>query len=90
MRYIRVTTAETLYRSYLVAIDEEQDECDASEAVLNGEVDFFHDEFGVDGEEVIETEEVLESELLDTMKNTERDGWTLNTIKELTPVAQSS
>ena len=46
MKYQLVTTEATVYARYLVAIEDDQDEQDAVEAVFMGEVDQFDDEFG--------------------------------------------
>jgi hypothetical protein len=86
MKYQLVTTEATVYARYLVAIEDDQDEQDAVEAVFMGEVDQFDDEFGC--EDLVDNETVDDEEILRLMKWTHMGDWSLKTIKEMTHVAQ--
>lgn len=86
MKYQLVTTEATVYARYLVAIEDDQDEQDAVEAVFMGEVDQFDDEFGC--EDLVDNETVTDEEILQLMKWTHMSDWSLKTIKEMTHVAE--
>ena len=86
MKYQLVTTEATVYARYLVAIEDDQNEQDAVEAVFMGEVDQFDDEFGC--EDLVDNETVTDEEILRLMKWTHMGDWSLKTIKEMTHVAQ--
>jgi len=86
MRYQLVTTEATVYSRYLVAIEDDQDEQDAVEAVFMGEVDPFDDEFSC--EDLVDNETLTDEEILRLAKWTHMDGWSVNTIKEATVVAE--
>ena len=86
MKYQLVTTEATVYARYLVAIEDDQDEQDAVEAVFMGEVDQLDDEFGC--EDLVDNETVDDEEILRLAKWTHMDGWSLAAIKETTHVAQ--
>lgn len=86
MKYQLVTTEATVYARYLVAIEDDQNEQDAVEAVFMGEVDQFDDEFGC--EDLVDNETVTDEEILQLMKWTHMGDWSLKTIKEMTHVAQ--
>jgi len=86
MKYQLVTTEATVYARYLVAIEDDQDEQDAVEAVFMGEVDQFDDEFGC--EDLVDNETVDDEEILRLMKWTHMGDWSLKAIKETTHVAQ--
>lgn len=86
MKYQLVTTEATVYARYLVAIEDDQNEQDAVEAVFMGEVDQFDDEFGC--EDLVDNETVDDEEILRLMKWTHMGDWSLKTIKEMTHVAE--
>jgi hypothetical protein len=86
VKYQLVTTEATVYARYLVAIEDDQDEQDAVEAVFMGEVDQFDDEFGC--EDLVDNETVTDEEILQLMKWTHMGDWSLKTIKEMTHVAE--
>lgn len=85
MKYQLVTTEATVYARYLVAIEDDQNEQDAVEAVFMGEVDQFDDEFGC--EDLVDNETVDDEEILRLMKWTHMGDWSLKTIKEMTHIA---
>ena len=86
MKYQLVTPVDTVYARYLVAIEDDQDEQDAVEAVFLGEVDQFDDEFSC--EDLVDNETLTDEEILRLARWTHMDGWSVNTIKEATVVAQ--
>ena len=86
MKYQLVTTEATVYARYLVAIEDDQNEQDAVEAVFMGEVDQFDDEFSC--EDLVDNETVTDEEILRLMKWTHMGDWSLKTIKEMTHVAE--
>ena len=86
MKYQLVTTEATVYARYLVAIEDDQDEQDAVEAVFMGEVDQFDDEFSC--EDLVDNETLTDEEILRLARWTHMDGWSVNTIKEATVIAQ--
>ena len=86
MKYQLVTTEATVYARYLVAIEDDQNEQDAVEAVFMGEVDQFDDEYGC--EDLVDNETLTDEEILRLAKWTHMGDWSLATIKEMTHVAQ--
>ena len=86
MKYQLVTTEATVYARYLVAIEDDQDEQDAVEAVFMGEVDQFDDEFGC--EDLVDNETVTDEEIQRLVKWTHMEDWSLSQIKEMTHVAE--
>ncbi len=86
MKYQLVTTESTVYARYLVAIEDDQNEQDAVEAVFMGEVDQFDDEFSC--EDLVDNETLTDEEILRLMKWTHMGDWSLKTIKEMTHVAE--
>ena len=85
MKYQLVTTEATVYARYLVAIEDDQDEQDAVEAVFMGEVDQFDDEFGC--EDLVDNETVTDEEIQRLVKWTHMENFSLAQIKEMTTVA---
>lgn len=86
MKYQLVTTEATVYARYLVAIEDDQDEQDAVEAVFMGEVDQLDDEFGC--EDLVDNETVTDEEIQRLVKWTHMEDWSLSQIKEMTHVAE--
>jgi hypothetical protein len=86
MKYQLVTTEATVYARYLVAIEDDQDEQDAVEAVFMGEVDQFDDEFGC--EDLVDNETITDEEIQRLVKWTHMEDWSLSQIKEMTHVAE--
>lgn len=86
MKYQLVTTEATVYARYLVAIEDDQDEQDAVEAVFMGEVDQFDDEFSC--EDLVDNETLTDEEILRLMKWTHMGDWSLSQIKEMAVVAE--
>ncbi len=85
MKYQLVTTEATVYARYLVAIEDDQNEQDAVEAVFMGEVDQFDDEFSC--EDLVDNEALTDEEILRLMKWTHMGDWSLSQIKEMAVVA---
>ena len=71
---------------YLVGSGDRQSEPGSGAAVFMGEVDQFDDEFGC--EDLVDNETLTDEEILRLAKWTHMDGWSLNTIKEATVVAE--
>jgi hypothetical protein len=86
MKYQLVTTEATVYARYLVAIEDDQDEQAAVEAVFMGEVDQFDDEFGC--EDLVDNETITDEEIQRLVKWTHMEDWSLSQIKEMTHVAE--
>jgi len=86
MKYQLVTTEATVYARYLVAIEDDQNEQDAVEAVFMGEVDQFDDEFSC--EDLVDNETITDEEIQRLVKWTHMEDWSLSQIKEMTHVAE--